>query len=216
MRVSLTLVAIPFILVSVIDAVPQPELRFDVQAAARAIPPRDAVLLILAGVIGATVARRLRLPAGVMIGPFMLGSVLYATGMTEAEMPLLLVKAAQLVIGTILGSRFTAAERGRILGGLRMSLLSLAVSIAVAATGAAMLHAVGLGAMPVLFLSLSPGGLAEMSLVALSLGADPVFVAVHHMMRILSTVLLMPMMFRRTVPASAVEERAVEEGNREP
>ena len=90
MRVSLTIVAIPFILVSVIDAVPQPELRFDVQAAARAIPPRDAVLLILAGVIGATVARRLRLPAGVMIGPFMLGSVLYATGVTQAGWPLLL------------------------------------------------------------------------------------------------------------------------------
>jgi uncharacterized membrane protein AbrB (regulator of aidB expression) len=35
-----------------------------------------------------------------------------------------------------------------------------------------------------LILAFSPGGLAEMSLIALFLGADPTFVAAHHLLRV--------------------------------
>ena len=36
----------------------------------------------------------------------------------------------------------------------------------------------------VLFVSLAPGGVIEMGLIALSLNANPVFVAAHHVFRI--------------------------------
>ena len=42
---------------------------------------------------------------------------------------------------------------------------------------------------PVLLVSFAVGGLAEMSLIALSLNYNPVIVAIHHLARIVLTVL---------------------------
>ncbi|HAL75847.1 MAG TPA: aminopeptidase, partial [Rhodobacteraceae bacterium] len=42
----------------------------------------------------------------------------------------------------------------------------------------------------VLLISLSPGGVTEMSLIALSLQTSPALITVHHMFRITATVIL--------------------------
>ena len=60
--------------------------------------------------------------------------------------------------------------------------------LSVGAAFAFTLHAfvpAGLGA---LFVSFAAGGLAEMSLIALSLNFNPVIVALHHLFRIVLTV----------------------------
>jgi uncharacterized membrane protein AbrB (regulator of aidB expression) len=46
-----------------------------------------------------------------------------------------------------------------------------------------------------LVLSLSPGGLVEMTLIALALGIDVAFITIHHMVRILISVFLAPAVF---------------------
>jgi uncharacterized membrane protein AbrB (regulator of aidB expression) len=48
-------------------------------------------------------------------------------------------------------------------------------------------------------LAYAPGGLAEMSLVALALAIDSAFVATHHVLRIMMIVLVAPTVFRRAV-----------------
>jgi uncharacterized membrane protein AbrB (regulator of aidB expression) len=50
--------------------------------------------------------------------------------------------------------------------------------------------------LPALVLAFSPGGLAEMSLVALALGVDAAFVSTHHIVRIVLIVSLVPLTFR--------------------
>jgi len=49
---------------------------------------------------------------------------------------------------------------------------------------------------PELTLAYSPGGLAEMSLVALALGLEAALVATHHIVRIFLIVVLAPVVFR--------------------
>ena len=49
---------------------------------------------------------------------------------------------------------------------------------------------------PVLLLAYAPGGLAEMSLVALGIGSDVAFVATHHIIRIAIIIILGPTAFR--------------------
>ena len=44
-----------------------------------------------------------------------------------------------------------------------------------------------------LVLAFAPGGLAEMSLIALALGVDPAFVSSHHVVRIFLVVVLAPL-----------------------
>ena len=48
----------------------------------------------------------------------------------------------------------------------------------------------------VLFISYAPGGVTEMALVALSLQANPALVSLHHVVRILLTVLEMGLLGR--------------------
>jgi hypothetical protein len=47
-----------------------------------------------------------------------------------------------------------------------------------------------------LMLAFAPGGLAEMSLIAIAIGADAAFVATHHVVRIFLIVVLAPLAFR--------------------
>ena len=47
-----------------------------------------------------------------------------------------------------------------------------------------------------LVLALAPGGIAEMGLVALAMGSDPLFVATHHVVRLGVVVLVAPMVFK--------------------
>ena len=46
----------------------------------------------------------------------------------------------------------------------------------------------------------SPGGITEMTLLALSLGYDGAFVATHHVIRISCLVLCVPWLFRLSAP----------------
>jgi uncharacterized membrane protein AbrB (regulator of aidB expression) len=45
-------------------------------------------------------------------------------------------------------------------------------------------------------LAFSPGGLAEMSLIALSMNVDAAYVSSHHIVRIFMIVLAAPLLFR--------------------
>jgi uncharacterized protein len=53
--------------------------------------------------------------------------------------------------------------------------------------------------LPGLILALAPGGLAEMSLVALALQVEAAFVSTHHVIRIAMVVLVAPALYR-TLP----------------
>ena len=58
------------------------------------------------------------------------------------------------------------------------------------------LHAVTGIPFASIVLAFSPGGLTEMSLVALALNVDTAFVATHHIVRITVVVMLVPFLFR--------------------
>ena len=47
-----------------------------------------------------------------------------------------------------------------------------------------------------LMLAFSPGGLAEMSLIAIAIGADAAFVATHHIVRIFLVIVIAPLAFK--------------------
>ena len=51
---------------------------------------------------------------------------------------------------------------------------------------------------PAIVLAFAPGGLAEMSLIALALGIETAFVATHHVARIAMIVIAAPLVYRRT------------------
>ncbi|WP_180897807.1 AbrB family transcriptional regulator [Martelella soudanensis] len=156
----------------------------------------DTLLLAAAAVIGAYVARKINLPAANMLGPMITSAALHSTGLTFALIPTSLVQITQLVIGASLGGRFAAVDMRTLYKSAVLSLPLLVVSLSVAAVAGLTVSMLGYNSVVVGFISFAPGGVTEMGLIALSIDADPVYVACHHIVRILTAVLFLPLIYR--------------------
>lgn len=156
----------------------------------------DLAMLGGAGAVGFFLARLLRLPASQLVGPMLCSAVIHLAGWTKATPPAEVVAVAQVVIGTAIGCRFAGTRLFFVLrvlisaSGLTLILLGMTLLFALA------LHAMTGLPTPYLILAYAPGGLAEMSLVALALAFDAAFVATHHIVRIFLVVVLAPLAFR--------------------
>ncbi len=162
-----------------------------------AVPLSALPLILLAGISGILMGRVLRLPAGQLTGPLAVAAVLSLSGWITLDIPQWLVNTAQIILGLALGLRFTGLGRALILRGLGLALLSVGGMMIIAAIIAMLLMPVSGEDFDVLLISFAPGGVTEMSLVALSLQANPAFVTLHHIIRILLTVIFMLLSARR-------------------
>jgi membrane AbrB-like protein len=157
---------------------------------------RDWLLLATCGVIGFGIARALRIPAYALVGPMVLSAIVHATGITHSRPPLWLVAAAQVVVGAMVGSRFDGVSLRMVGKAALLAIFATAVLLALAMVfGQAVESTLGIPFTAAL-LAFSPGGLAEMSLIALSLEVDAAYVSSHHIVRIFIIVLAAPLVFR--------------------
>jgi membrane AbrB-like protein len=172
------------------------------------VPWSDLPLIMLACLGGLALGWVLRLPAGQMTGPMAVAAALSLSGLLGFEIPQWLVNLAQVILGTALGMRFTGLNRGLMLRGAGLAVVSVAGMLAVGVSLAAGLHAMTGEPVDVLVISLAPGGVTEMALVALSLSANPAFVTLHHIYRILVTVLVIGTVTKlRRAPRAAPPDR---------
>jgi uncharacterized protein len=175
-------------------------LGHDVGAAAmgtaHALGPLDAAILTASAIVGALLGVRLRLPAPTFLGPLILSAAAHLTGLTASAPPQVLVIAAQVILGTILGCRFLGIPPVMLWRAGLLSLGATVLTLALAAiAGFAMRSWAGVGVDQAL-LALAPGGLTEMGLMALAIHADVAFVALHHVVRILVVIMLAPVLVK--------------------
>lgn len=148
------------------------------------VPLSAEIWILVCGVSGAFLGHILKLPAKTLLGPMLVSAAVHVGGITDFVPPVEIVSAAQVVLGVTIGARFLGTAPREILRILWLSvgstIILLALTLAFAtAVGALM----GLGTIP-LILAYSPGGLAEMSLVAIAVQTEVAFVAAHHIIRI--------------------------------
>jgi membrane AbrB-like protein len=154
------------------------------------------LILMTCAVAGYYGARTLRIPAAQLVGPLCLSALVYLTGVVDTKPPAEILAAAQVVLGTAIGARFTGTPLALVWRTILVAAGAAVIMVLVAAG-----FAVGLGWVSgtpstALFLALAPGGLAEMSIIALSLGSVAAFVSTHHVARIILIVILSPIFFR--------------------
>jgi membrane AbrB-like protein len=156
----------------------------------------DAVALGACAIVGAGLGVKLRLPAPTFLGPLILSAAVHLAGITESAPPSLLINAAQVALGTILGCRFLGIAPRMVLRAGVLSLGATGLTLILALGGAwAMAAGAGVG-LDQGMLALAPGGLTEMGLIALAIQADVAFVALHHVVRILVVIVAAPMLLR--------------------
>jgi membrane AbrB-like protein len=181
-RVLLVVLTLPF-LVRLISGAPlgaRPQFGVSVFET----PWRDEMWLLGTALAGALLGHILRLPARLLLGPMLVSAAVHALGWTHFVPAVEIVNVAQLVLGTSIGCRFVGSSPREIIRILMLSLGSTAILLIITAVFAAgVSHVSSYGQVPLL-LAYSPGGLAEMSLVALSLGIEVAFVAAHHIVRV--------------------------------
>jgi membrane AbrB-like protein len=161
-----------------------------------ALTPADIAIFAACAVVGYYGARLIRMPAPHLTGPMAMSASVHLLGITSAAPPPELVAAAQVFLGTAVGARLaglTYRDMGRI---LRLGGVATAILLMITCAFALTLNAVTGLPFSSLVLAFSPGGLTEMTLVALGLGYDIAFVATHHIARITIVVMLMPVLFR--------------------
>lgn len=187
-RVIFAVTIVPAILVSIIPG----DGAASVATNAMAISWNVVGILALAAIVGAYSSRKLKIPAFHIIGPLIASGLLYSTGMIEGELPGVLLNACLVVMGTALGGLVPPTSRREL---LVLSFHALVVVFLLITLSG--LFAVGITAfLPLdpmaVFLAFAPGGLVEMSAIALSLDLSPQFVSVHHIVRILICFLAAP------------------------
>ena len=129
-----------------------------------------------------------------MICPLLASAVLRLAGVVDGVLPHWLVEIGLLVLGASVGSRFAGVPLRQLVSFGALTFGGTAILMASAGLLAwAVAVITGLPLIS-LMLAYAPGGVAEMSLIALAIDADPGFVAVHHMVRIVFVMVSVPIL----------------------
>ncbi|MGO4910489.1 AbrB family transcriptional regulator [Pseudorhodobacter sp. W20_MBD10_FR17] len=148
----------------------------------------DILVLSVAAIGGYFIGKALRFPAAIMTGPLAASALAHLTGLTDAVPPSWTISLTQVVVGTGLGARFAGMATTTLRRGFGLAVMSTGVSLALAFGFAEALHLMMGAPISAIFLAFAPGGITEMSLIALSLHVSVVFVTLHHVIRIVVSV----------------------------
>jgi uncharacterized protein len=169
------------------------------QSTAQPMPP-DAFwqfgLLIGCGIIGAAAGRFSRLPGGMMLGALLASAALFGASALTVRMPPVLANTGMIVLGMVIGGRFSGLRPGDIGALFPVSFYAFVCGTAAAASvGAALYLVTPIGAAKIA-LAFVPGAMEAMTVISFALGVDPAYVAAHHAMRFLFIALTVPFIAR--------------------
>ncbi|WP_234417006.1 AbrB family transcriptional regulator [Loktanella sp. Alg231-35] len=156
----------------------------------------DYAVLGLCALLGAVLGKRLGLPAAPIFGPMILSGIAHVAGWVTVAPPTFFVVAAQITMGTIIGTRFVGATLTEIRRDLGLSAIASVLMLLAAVGFAQAIFLVSDVPLTQAFLAYSPGGLAEMALLALAMDQDPTYVSVMHIIRITLVIAIAPFVFR--------------------
>ncbi len=157
----------------------------------------DVVVLLGCGLLGWWGAKRLGISGAAIVGPMIMSAVLHAAGLVEAKVPRELINLAQIVLGTHVGCQFLGITMREFVTTVAAGIAYTAGLLALTALFTTLVVEVtGLPIPPVL-LAYAPGGQAEMNLMAVVLGTDVAYVALHHLLRLAIVIVGSQFLFKR-------------------
>ncbi|MCB2107405.1 MAG: AbrB family transcriptional regulator [Rhodobacteraceae bacterium] len=165
---------------------------------------RDGALLSAAALSGYAMARIFSLPSAAMTTAMLVAAALYLGGVVDYRPPDALLWVSLWILGSSIGSRFSTVTAATFFRVSKHAVVATGLIICLSALFA--LFAAWLTDTRYLtaLISFTPGGVAEMCLIAIAFDIDPAFVAVHHLMRIAILVTAVPFAVRALFPKGKV------------
>ena len=191
-RVLVIVVALPFILKGVWGA----DLSNPPGAPARTVPISDLVLMVVCAVVGWQGAKRLGLFGASILGPLIVAAMMALLGILENRPPAEAIWAAQFFIGMTVGSKYAGITLSEVRRDIAAGLGFCGILIVLTVIFVEAIYGTGLAPGQETLLAFAPGGQAELTVLALIVGADVAFVVAHHVLRIFVVILGAPLAVR--------------------
>ena len=132
----------------------------------------DYAWILGLAIVGVALAKALRLPATFVLGPMIISAIAHVAGFTDVKPDAVTISIAQLICGAALGSRLATLPRQALamaaFDAVKIAIYLLTFTLAFVWAASHLIDR----PFPELLLAFAPGGLVEMGLIALSLGAD--------------------------------------------
>lgn len=155
----------------------------------------EYIILFLSGIIGLWLGKVLKIPAGSFVVPFFISAIIHISSISLATPPNYFLIAAQIILGTKIGTRFKGIKFPKTKKTILLSIIITSGSILFCFLAAFILGKLFKIDPILLLLAITPGGVTEMSLISLSLGQDVSFVTTHHIIRISTLLLIAPFIY---------------------
>ena len=151
--------------------------------------------LILAAILGVHFGRIARLPAAPVFGPLVVSGAMHVAGLVEIAPPSVFIIASQIVVGSIIGTRFVGATLVELRNDMALASLASGLMLAVGVGFGAIVAAANGMTLSQAFLAYAPGGLTEMSLLTIAMDQDVAYVSTMHIIRITLVIAIAPYVF---------------------
>lgn len=191
-RVMVVVVALPFILQGYWGA----DLSSPPGAPATSIAPSQLLIMVFCGIVGWRVAKAVGLFGASILGPLILAAILALLGVLEHRPPAEAIWLAQFFIGMSVGSKYAGVTLREVRKDVAAALGFCLILIALTFVFAEIIYLADLAPPMETLLAFAPGGQAEMTVLALIVGADMAFVIAHHVLRIFVVILGAPIAAR--------------------
>ncbi|MBT0957997.1 AbrB family transcriptional regulator [Alphaproteobacteria bacterium KMM 3653] len=191
-RVLVIVSALPFILSYIWDA----DLSNPPGEPASSLPPHEMLLMVASGLIGWLGAKRLGMFGASILGPLILTAALSLLGFLHHRPPAEAIWTAQFFIGMTVGVKYAGITLPEIRRDMMAGLGFCGILIVLTLVFVEALTLLNLSPPMETLLAFAPGGQAELTVLALIVGADMAFVVAHHVLRIFIVILGAPLFAR--------------------
>jgi len=191
-RVMVIVVALPFILKGIWDA----DLSNPPGAPLISVPWPQLLLMVACAALGWWGAQRIGMFGASILGPLIVAAVAAMAGLLQNRPPAEAIWAAQFFIGLSIGSKYAGVTMAEVKRDVFAGLGFCAILIVLTLIFVEFIYALGLAPGQEALLAFAPGGQAELTVLALIVGADVAFVVAHHVVRIFVVILGAPLAAR--------------------
>lgn len=154
--------------------------------------PEGMAFILLGGLILGAVFRRLKITAPILLGATVVSSVSHGTELVTGVIPPVIATGGLVLIGLYIADRFRNLQRSTLRKALVAALGSFTIAMVVAVLFAALAAWLAGVSFANSLVAFAPGGLEAMTVLALILGLDPLYVGIHHLVRFLGIGLVLP------------------------
>lgn len=157
----------------------------------------DFFYLGIIGIIGAYTAKKLNVSAAYLIGPMVLSIIAFSSGFVHSKPPDELIKFVQVIFGTIIGFTFKGVTLNTIVKTLIGTFGHFIILALISASFIFVVYYFFDFPIISILLAFSPGGQAEINLIAILVAANIPYIMLHHIIRLFIVMNIAPLLAKR-------------------